>query len=361
MSHLSRIMRATSFLILPPFWISCGIINGKADTADNRDVVNAGSSNGSQEQCENKGNSKETTIECPSKVALPEIAPIQTDKQIWKLAASDNYVCALGKFGLKCWRSNSTSDDYLTTLPKTLVNPRDISLSNYHACALDDNGVQCWGLHQEGQTEVPNLVNPQVISTGGSHACTLSESGASCWGSNVFGQINVPPLVKPTFISAGETHSCAVDEGKVVCWGGAPGYQYGVIPDVKNVTQMEGGNCTVSSGELRCWSQNSGASAINEHVKAISSIARANGFICATGNEVLANKTGNEATGKVNAFCFGNSEPGTTVIPADLQNPRSIVGGISFACVIEHDRDKIKCWGKDITNGYFKIPEIVPQ
>ena len=229
------------------------------------------------------------------------------------------------------------------------------------ACAIDDIGVSCWGQNDRGQTAVPTLANPRMVSTGTFHSCALSDSGVSCWGSNEFGQTAVPPLVMPTNVSAGETHSCAIDENKVVCWGGAPGLvDFSDLPVVGQVTQMDRGDCALTDGVLKCWPQDK-YSQVNENLQGITSISRSNGYACATGNELFKDRNGNKTTGAVKAYCTGNAEPGTTEVPAGLRNPRSIAAGASFACVIEHDDDKVVCWGKDVTNGGFKVPDDVPH
>jgi len=97
-----------------------------------------------------------------------------------------NTTCAVQTNELICWdligrRQFETNN--------TFSNIIKIALYRNHICVLDDNGVTCWGRDDVGELVVPtNLINPIDISTSEYYSCALtqldptSKAEINCWG-----------------------------------------------------------------------------------------------------------------------------------------------------------------------------------
>jgi hypothetical protein len=85
-------------------------------------------------------------------------------------------LCVLDDNGVQCTMNPAD-------IPVDLVYPSMISTGE-NACAIDANAVRCWGPNEYGQSNAPKtLFNPRQISVGFNHACALDDTGVHCWGS----------------------------------------------------------------------------------------------------------------------------------------------------------------------------------
>jgi alpha-tubulin suppressor-like RCC1 family protein len=126
-----------------------------------------------------------------------------------------------------------------------LENVARLAAGDDFACALDVSGlVRCWGSNTKGQLATTGtassftprqvIANVVDISAAGSHACAITTQGfAHCWGENtcnVFGNNagaiqavprQLPDVPQVSQISVGTDALCATltQEGRVLCWG----------------------------------------------------------------------------------------------------------------------------------------------
>ena len=222
-----------------------------------------------------------------------------------------------------------------------------------HTCAvLANRTVSCWGHDEFGQigdgvaarltvrarpTPVEGLTDVTALSAGRSHNCAIRAGGTvSCWGANGSGQtgagaytdaepraVNVPGVTGATAVAAGSSHSCAiVAAGEVRCWG-------------SNAIGQLGNGATGSSLTPVTVSGITGATAL----------VAGNFFTCA----ILADRTvrcwGSNGNGQLGATTMTTTSRVPVTVGADLQNPRRIFAGSTFACVESAD-NRLRCWGE---------------
>jgi alpha-tubulin suppressor-like RCC1 family protein len=210
--------------------------------------------------------------------------PLLADYQI---SLGGQNTCVLDDFGVNCWGRNGYNqfpplnsnakvialawghycilldnevicggyDGYGRTFVPDLINPTNVSTSDWHSCAIDSTGVVCWGWNEHGELEAPDMENPFHLSAGVGHSCAIDDIGINCWGLNDYGQTDAPALDDATFVSSGRELSCAISDNRAFCWG-RNDYGQANPPDLDGVTWIEAGRtkaCAVNHGELVCW------------------------------------------------------------------------------------------------------------
>jgi alpha-tubulin suppressor-like RCC1 family protein len=187
-----------------------------------------------------------------------------------------------------------------------------VSVGHQHTCAvLSDGALRCWGEgevlgyletedvgddeHPYQAGDVPTGGRVKQVATGDSFTCALYEAGGvRCWGSNRGGQLGYghtddlfgvgeTPDVLPDIelggpvsqIVAGVAHSCALlTSGDVRCWGDNSGFQLATgdteaigddeMPGSRSLLQLGGKATFLSAGQIhtcalvegdfvRCW------------------------------------------------------------------------------------------------------------
>jgi len=279
------------------------------------------------------------------------------------------------------------------------VTVSDLAVGTFHSCAvLSDGTVRCWGSNGQGQlgdgttTDSPTPVSVVGITTarhiaaGNAHTCAiLADTTVRCWGRNVGGQlgngtttdsslpVTVTGLGGVDVISLGDLHSCALSltSGEVRCWGDNSSGQLGdgtttsrstpvAVSGITTAIDVSAGNehtCAVlSDGAARCWGRNffgqlgngaSGAGSNSATPVAVSGITGAS-RIAAAASSTCAVVTG----GAVSCWgqnSFGQLGDGTTtsslapVAVSGLTGATSITAGNAHTCVIVSGT--IRCWG----------------
>lgn len=215
----------------------------------------------------------------PSSSNVPVQVTGLSGKLVTKIAAGNNFTCAIADSKPYCWGAGSSGQignnapvaSQPTPQPVSDMNgaSTDISVGTSSACAVEGGVTRCWGSGADGrlgrggvaQSNVPvNVVdaaatgradNSTALSVGDSHACSLTAGYLRCWGSRADGRIGNPAagvagnsetatLVteysgasslgadnKPTSITAGTDHSCAIANAKIFCWGNNSSGQLG--------------------------------------------------------------------------------------------------------------------------------------
>lgn len=243
--------------------------------------------------------------------AFATYVPLTGVSQLWKGGQSSHSCILTSSGGVKCWGYNGygqlgdgTTTNRLTPVEVTgLTNGMTaIAVGFGHTCALTSSGgVKCWGMNNFGQlgdttttdhhtpVDVTGLTSGmKTIATGWEHTCALtSNGGVKCWGYNQYGQLGDNTTIDHytpvevtglssgvTALAAGQSHTCALtSSGGVKCWGYNDMGQLGdnfitnsLTPvDVTNltsgVTAIAAGSwhtCALtSSGEVKCWGENS--------------------------------------------------------------------------------------------------------
>jgi alpha-tubulin suppressor-like RCC1 family protein len=227
------------------------------------------------------------------------------------VSAGWNHTCTLiGSGEVKCWGNNEfgqlgngTNNKSNTPVDVVGLGSEISTLTGggVHTCVLTSSGgIKCWGENEYGQlgdgtntdsntpVEVIGLDSgATAVATGIHHTCALtSNGGVKCWGWNTSGQIgdgtninrNIPTNVIGlesgiAAVSAGGDHTCALtSSGEVKCWGGNYDGQLGDGTNIRKyipvdvvglgdgvvmVTTGHSHTCAMtSSGEVKCWGQN---------------------------------------------------------------------------------------------------------
>jgi alpha-tubulin suppressor-like RCC1 family protein len=279
------------------------------------------------------------------------------------------------------------------------VTVSDLAVGTFHSCAvLSDGTVRCWGRNLEGQlgdgtttnsptpVTVVGITTARHIAAGNAHTCAiLADTTVRCWGRNVGGQlgngsttdsslpVTVTGLSGVDVISLGDLHSCALSltSGEVRCWGNNSSGQIGdstttsrstpvAVSGITTAIDVSAGNehtCAVlSDGAARCWGRNffgqlgngaSGDGSNSATPVAVSGITGAS-LIAAAGSSTCAVVTGGAVS------CWGQNSlgqlgDGTTtsslapVAVSSLTGATSITAGNAHTCVIVSGT--IRCWG----------------
>jgi alpha-tubulin suppressor-like RCC1 family protein len=220
------------------------------------------------------------------------------------VAAGAGFSCALlaGRTAV-CWGDDGDGEigDGTTAAAPRGATPvlglsGAVSLSAHwqHACAIrDDGALLCWGNNASGQlgdgtltvrtqpVVVPGLQNVAMVATGLSHTCAAATGGLFCWGSNSLGQLGsdsggdpttpvtqptlVPIVTDPVAVAAGAQHTCAVrSSGEVRCWGQNSTGQLGEgsmssLGEPVRVTGLDSGTQVAAGATFSCAETSDGA------------------------------------------------------------------------------------------------------
>ena len=252
----------------------------------------------------------------------------------------------------------------------------------------DDGG----GGNPDDSSVTPAPPALQIVG-GFDHTCAKSKSGTlKCWGSDALGQVgngvelypdgNAPPnTVTPSSVVGlgndlvgvgnGLSHACAIKSDRtLVCWGYNYYGQLGdgkkepqtatpvVVAGVSNVIQVAGGitfTCAiVSSGNVKCWGDNTHGQLGNGGNAATTSIVDVKGLsdaveIAVGSYHACVLRSGGTVScwGLNSAGQLGNGNTMDQYIPVDVGSVSQgmhITAGFNFSCAVKSS-GQILCWG----------------
>lgn len=360
------------------------------------------------------------------------------EKDFVDVVTGKDFVCNLNYKGrVYCWGKNTHGQfgQGNTTDLETERTAAYLDMSSYpafknikklvagdeHLCALlADGSAICWGRGTEGQVGdnggvdrlVPTAVNTSGIAgfdgfidiaAGGNHTCALTADGkAYCWGENGNGELGnnsttdalVPAEVDTTALTtskvfveivAGRTHTCGrMIDSHIYCWGNAVdgrlGGTYGsdqLTPvsvkigatPLKNIVSLYAGrnhSCGLTAdGKAMCWGQQSSDGRLGNNATTSSADPVAVDVSALLGKRSLkqissgtSNSCAVNTQGRV--YCWGHGDDGQNGNSfSDYLTPQEIVttgtGGSLFtkvavggqhACGLSTE-GKVYCWGEN--------------
>lgn len=187
----------------------------------------------------------------------PATVPLLTNPVL--LATGHDFGCAVGDEGVKCWGSDTWTQQTSMVVGRTpvLIGISELDAGSNHACAIANSKLECWGNDLYGVLDVPATINPHGLDIGVSTSCVL-DGQVKCWGGgNSFKQLDVPVLANPRLVSVGNYSVCALDDEGVHCWGGVSEEEQ--VPSLYNPTSISSGidtNCAIDDFGLVCWGGN---------------------------------------------------------------------------------------------------------
>lgn len=231
-----------------------------------------------------QGSAASSSVPAP----VPNVPGGFVNSDISKVAAADNFSCAVSLGKLYCWGNNQSGQlgngsfemSSQPSLVKSLSGTdgsfkndghiTDVAAASGHVCAVEDGQAWCWGNNDQGQLGTGSLVssiepapvkdslstegrvmfankNIVGITTGILHTCLVNSEGRSfCWGNNVHGELG-----RGTVDTEYHPVPAKVAEGR---------RQRGIAFTNSGVTRVSAGmgsTCLVSAGRIFCFGYNS--------------------------------------------------------------------------------------------------------
>lgn len=187
----------------------------------------------------------------------PATVPLLTSPTL--VATGHDFGCAVGNEGVKCWGSDTWTQQTSIVVGRTpaLTGITELDAGTNHACAIASGKLECWGNDLFDVLKIPTTSNPHGLAIGASTSCVV-DGQVKCWGGgNSFKQLDVPVLLNPRLVSVGQYSVCALDDEGVHCWGGVS--EEDQVPSLYNPRSISSGvstNCAIDDFGLVCWGGN---------------------------------------------------------------------------------------------------------